>query len=213
MKFFLNIILLSLLLFSCGKKTTITGRIINPVTGIGIGNIEIEVLKEKVNPIPGSMDGTGSKLIETTTTDSEGYYAIEIRKSSSRNYYLSVIYDENKYTSTESTSVLIASKTKNQTFNFGLTPYGFIKQDIHNINCFDSNDQMRYKRSNTSINLTSTYSTTFEGCFDFSSTEYFKYPMGWVKYEVETTKNGINSTLIDSFYLSENEYKNYSIDY
>lgn len=122
----MNIILLSLLLFSCGKKTAITGRIINPV--------------------PGSMEGTGGKLIETTTTDSEGYYVIDIRKSSSRNYYLSVIYDTKKCTSNKSTSVEIASKTKNQSFDFSLIPYGYLKEKINNVTCFDDSDLLSIKR-------------------------------------------------------------------
>ena len=65
-----------LLLASCGKKYTATGRVYNPVNGNGIVGLEVQIRKGKACL---NYDGCGSKLLESTTTDANGYYSITYR--------------------------------------------------------------------------------------------------------------------------------------
>ena len=46
------LILSFLLLLSCGKKTTMKGRIVNPVTNTGIACIKVIETKPKKNTVP-----------------------------------------------------------------------------------------------------------------------------------------------------------------
>ena len=63
MKNFLLLYFLFLLLSACGKKTTVKGRVYNPVTGEGI---KVIVIKPKISL---GYDGAGSKTVFETMTD------------------------------------------------------------------------------------------------------------------------------------------------
>ena len=80
---------------------------------------------------------------------------------------------------------------------------------IKNINCFDSNDKMRFRRkllfSNGSPAGWSSWGTLeasyFHGCVNEFSTLYKPQDI----YEVESTKNGLINTYIDTFNIALND--------
>jgi hypothetical protein len=84
------------ILIACGKEKTITGRVYNPVTGEAISNMEVRLLRGKTGT-RGSVDGSGKKLLETTTTDANGNYSFTYKQRSSKGYFLSFIYDYDAY--------------------------------------------------------------------------------------------------------------------
>ncbi len=57
------------------KYVYVDGRVYNPITGEGIPNIPIRLYRNTID----SKDplGIGSKTLETTTTDANGYYKVE----------------------------------------------------------------------------------------------------------------------------------------
>lgn len=76
LKYCIKLLLLTWIVASCtkfGKNITVQGRVLNPVTGEGIANVEIRLLKETT----GSPGNSGSlKAVEVVYSDANGYYEL-----------------------------------------------------------------------------------------------------------------------------------------
>ena len=70
MVFFVIILLISCTKF--GKNVTVKGRVLNPITGEGIPNVELELLRGT-----GGLPG-GYKSVKSTKTDASGNFEIQL---------------------------------------------------------------------------------------------------------------------------------------
>ena len=81
------IIIFSSVFMSCNRKTTLKGRVMNPITGEGIAGATISASKMTME-LPG-----GYKTVEQTTSDANGDFLLKFKKSASSigvstgNYY------------------------------------------------------------------------------------------------------------------------------
>jgi len=196
-----------LLLSACGKKYTATGRVYNPVNGKGIAGLEVQIRKSKACL---GYDGCGSKLLETTTTDANGFYAIGYRQRASGQYLL-FKNDLNEYDRLNSN---IPGLSGNQVYDLLLVSQGYMQLSITNVNCFDNNDQLiitrQFHRSIPEFNNNNI--STYDGCFDQSYGNTYT-AMGWWIKEGTVTKNNITIPFADSVYVPEGGSVQWNIEY
>lgn len=203
-------VLAMLMLCSCYKKTTMRGRIVNPVTGEGISGIQIYVTKPKKCL---GYDGCGSKTIFKTESNQDGYFTIEKWFLKSKTYTVSYGYSKDKYTFINQVSATGATYNKTY-YEYYLIPNGELIENINNISCFDSGDILtlnyfhrtlpnRYEGFNPVIH---------SGCFSYFG-DSNTVPMGWYVCIGTVTKNNITTPVSDSIYVTEGGNHTWNIDY
>ena len=213
MKHILTLSVLLLLISSCNKTdfdtTTIVDiNIINPVTKTGYENVTFSIFEAN-----SSIFGSGkTTMIYSGKTDVNGktYYKFDVNKNH-RDYtitfdYSKMLVPENDYDFSYARDNEIITRGAVNNFNFEILPYfSYIK----NINCFDENDKMRFRTKHLFSQGTPEWSfwDTLDqsysyGCKDVSHLLY--KPQDIYIYEVESTKNGILSTYIDTFKAESN---------
>ncbi len=195
------------LVVSCGKNRTVKGRVYNPVNGNGISGIEVQVRKGKSCL---SYDGCGSKLLESTTTDANGYYSMEYKDKGSQ--YLLFKHDIDAYYRINSN---IPGISGNQEYDLLLVTKGYEQYSVINTNCFDSNDQLtitqRYHKSLPDLNLL-TGLEVYLGCINQTYSNSY-VPMGWYVWKGTVTKNNITTPFSDSIYVPEGGSVQWNIEY
>ena len=133
------IIILSVVFMSCNRKTTLKGRVMNPITGEGIAGATISASKTTME-LPG-----GYKTVEQTTSDANGDFILEFKKSASNigvstgDYYNIGWYQNGEI---QPGYYLPVQKGKNMKADFYAVPYGKLNLDIKNINCEGITDIM-----------------------------------------------------------------------
>jgi hypothetical protein len=86
-----------------------------------------------------------------------------------------------------------------------------MKLHVHNLNCIDSNDEIKFRRLWLSTNESNDF-VIQSGCFQFDG-DYFSLPIGNYKYEWYVTKNGVTTFHDSIFTLSANQYFDFTINY
>lgn len=195
MKYFAFVISI-FLLFSCGKKHTVTGRVYNPVTGEGIPGISVYLMKDKACL---SYVGCGEKAIESTTTDSDGYYSMRYRDKGGLNLLFD--HDINDYHRMNSN---IPGISGNEEYDLLLVTKGYLQRTITNINCFDSNDKLtiteRYHKSLP--DFYSIQNAIYKGCMNQTYSNN-KTVLGWHVWKGTVTKNNLATPFADGVYVLE----------
>jgi len=195
-----------LLLSACGKKYTATGRVYNPVNGKGIAGLEVQVRKGKACL---GYDGCGSKLLESTTTDANGYYSINYRDKGSQ--YLLFKNDLDEYYRLNSN---IPGVSGNQEYDLLLVTEGYLQRTITNTSCFNANDSfVRTSYTHEYITELNSYGTvTYSGCMNQTYSNN-SVPMGWYVWKGTVTKNNITTPFADSVYVPEGGSVQWNIEY
>ncbi len=219
MKNYTKLLFVFLLLLSCGKKTTMKGRIVNPVTNTGIAGIKVIVTKPKKCL---GYDGCGSKTIYETVSDENGYFLIEKRFRRSKSYTIAYVFDKNKYRRLEAQVSPAGAEYDGEEFEFPLIPLGYLRPNIKNINCQNNNDELLIHRIYLfDSRVYGTESSTYGGCYNFefsgsidgSPNGFIYAPMGWHKAIGTVTKNNITTPYADSIYVTEGGYHVWNIEY
>lgn len=212
---------LSFLVVSCKKKVTITGRVYNPVTNEGISGVKVTLSKQKTG-VPGSVDGSGAKIIASGLTDANGNYSFIEKLNKNKGYGIGFSYDGNLYYQIEGEYKSINAGEDNLIINWPLIPKGYVKGKIDNVNCFDSNDELKILRSYAHIpNLYGFENSIYSGCFHYEFTGsidgspqgYAYCPMGWHYATGTVTKNGITTPFKDSIYITAGGYHTWHLEY
>lgn len=202
------IFILALFFSSCGKKTEMKGRIVNPVTGEGIPNIDVYVTRPKGGL---GYDGSGTKTVFSTVSDENGYFTIEKRFRKSKSYTISYGYDQKKYQLFDKQVSPAGAKYDGDYFEFSLVPIGRLLMNIQNQSCFDSNDNFSFTLY-PSVETDLISSGNFIGCYShFGGNNDSK--MGWYKIKGNVTKNGITTPFADSIYVTEGGDHIWNINY
>ncbi len=214
------LIVFSFSLSSCtkfGRTHTAKGKVINPITGEGIPNAPMKILKQTLG-----LSG-GMKSVKEIASEADGSF--EISKTGLNKYYLQcdlsgdyyeIGWFENgeKIATASSDLALKMGKTKN--VDFYAVPYGELKYTINNISCFDVTDTLVIK---TTYQIPSTFYnenlnvSIYVGCFQYFGNVYTKLPMGWHFFEGFYKKNNNTTIFKDSIYITENGYHEWIFEY
>ena len=130
-----------------GKNITVQGRVYNPLTGEGISDCEIRLVKESLE-LPG-----GNKTVLTVYPDANGYFELNHTSISAR--YVGCFFDNEKYAEIgwvrdgQDTGVEL-EPVKRGKFTYldcqALT-YGELKINIYNVNCEGATDHIFLERN------------------------------------------------------------------
>lgn len=211
---FFLLILLSL--FSCtkfGRTHTAKGKVINPITGEGIPNAPMKILKQTLG-LPGGM-----KSVKEIASEADGSF--EISKTGLNKYYLQcdlsgdyyeIGWYENgeKIATASSDLALKMGKTKN--VDFYAVPYGEMTLTIDNVNCLGSNDSMQFCKKYQFDETYESYSTFRLGCYYYNS-EPFSVPIGSYIFKTKVTRNNLTTYVYDTVFVGNSSIAHIQIDY
>lgn len=217
MKHLLIISIVILILVSCGKQTTIKGKVYNTLDGEGITDIEITLGRANESLFPVS-DGPGGKIIAETRTDSDGNYVFQERIRKNKNYSMAFKVNNDFYFAVDgATSLTHSISQENQTIDLSLVPVSYIKHHIKNIDCFDGNDEIEIFSCNEILQQQCTISwggqSGFKGCFEFTTDNYDATAAGNMFYHWKVTKNNEVTHHYDTLFLEPFEEHYYEILY
>ncbi len=204
-----------LLVAACKKKsneeTTVHWDFKNPVTGQGYAGVKVSIhrVKDLKNFNIFSLDSkTKSEIIWEGVTDSNGEVTCSFKAYNNKKYnyfdYTSASFlDLNLYHYQRPS---YDELNKNQVNNLVWRSVGKGKyvSIAKNISCFDSNDQMKLRQRNLCemYNSWSPWGPTRMGCYyNISAPQYEDKPYSIFVNEIESTKNGITTTKLDTFYF------------
>jgi hypothetical protein len=200
---------MSFLLCTCtkfGKNVTIKGRVLNPITGEGIPNIEIW-LQKPTNGLPG-----GLKTIKKATTDENGNYEIDKFSLSANSAicalpasgeYYPIGWKNSETGENMGSPTLNIKKGKTMHVDYHAVPYGELSLNIKNENCTSSNDLLKLYFDGglyDGYTFNSGLITTLSGCIDIPGTPV-KSTTGKKYFHWEVTKNGITNTVYDTIFV------------
>src|SRR5690554_4453991 len=185
------IIVLGVTFMSCNRKTTLKGRVMNPITGEGIEGATISASKTTME-LPG-----GYKTVEQTTSNANGEFFLEFKKSaanigvSTGNYYDIGWYQNGAI---QPGYYLPVEQGKNMKADFYAVPYGEMKISIFNINCQGSTDTLIFKRVYQEDPNNDVFNPfIFTGCYE-NLGAFAKVPSGDYKIEWTVIRNGNSNT-------------------
>lgn len=214
---FLLLTLSAFVLTTCeksGRHIYLSGQVFDPLTHQGIAGIRLRLYRSKTqHTISEGYDNT--KLLDEATTDENGYYLLQ-HSGSPKGHFVEV--EPQEYCAvgwTDDPGIKnrrwITGTHKNM--GFQLVPYGYVKENVHNVNCLGPGEDMSYARSNDLVLFEEEWGEEFHGCVSVDGTEYHKVPMGWTRYRIETIYGFDYATLHDSVYVGAGEYVEHTINY
>jgi hypothetical protein len=210
------LLLLAFPLFTCtkfGKNVTIKGRVMNPITGAGIPDAEVKLLKSNIG-LPG-----GDKKIKSVFSDSNGDFELNKLTFSGHKAtcFTNGLYDlgwtkDNGATFTGNFTLEV-KKGKVMHADYYAVPYGQIKISLHNINCQGITDTLIYKRTYISYTGVSVFQPfVLTGCYD-NSGAFTEVPSGDYKIEWTVIRGGISNDYSYILTVPGNGQASYNIDY
>ena len=200
-----------------GKNVTIKGRVLNPVTGEGIQDAEVKILKTA-----GGFNG-GFKAIKTVKSNSDGSF--EISKLSLENCFavchtpLDVDYYqigwENKSSVPLYNAVTISvKKGKTMHADYYAVPYGCALWHVKNVNCESTVDTMWYKiKYQYDSDFLNIWSFPYIGCSDALSSYCDKIKMGKHILLLKISRPSGLVYKYDTLFVNENGVTNYNLFY
>jgi hypothetical protein len=206
MRILIPAILLIFLLISCGKERHIHITAKNALTGQPYAGLEYRVASSRT-----AADGEKYRTEASGVLDGNGEAVVKIKQKKGRTYSIRVVEPENTCYNKEITQYFDSPYDVNGTFTFEFAPCAYLKLHVHNVNCIDSTDEIRFRRLWISGGETNDFLIQ-NGCFQYDG-EYFSLPAGYYKYEWQVTKNGITNNFESSFQLTENQYYDFQLDY
>jgi len=217
MKKLILFILAVIVLISCNKRrqVDIEGKVLNPITQEGIEGVELWLLK------PGSPFEYygGYKRVETVFTDANGNFKVDVKSASAEilrvadlhGAYYKIGWHED---GVKLPSDLPVQQGKNMKADFYAVPYGKLQINIKNTSCFNQTDSLIIFRTHSLPHFYDEVPNPaiYVGCIDQQG-NLNNAPMGWYRYIGRVIKNGIETPIKDSIYLSEGETKVWNINY
>lgn len=212
------IIALFLLAASCtkvGKNVTVTGHVLNPITGEGISGAELHLLRG-TGGIPG-----GYKSIKEAFTDETGYFEINkmtlskvilrLHDDGDLPYYKIGWHVEGSYIG--GLNDLSVKKGKKMQADYHMVPYGEIKTSLHNVNCEGPNDTLIFNRTYISFETEAIFQPfILTGCYD-NDGAYAQVPSGDYLIEWTVIRSGVSNSYSHVLNVPANGQASYNIDY
>jgi hypothetical protein len=195
---------IALLLSSCKKERTIHITARNAVTGAPYSGLKYYVVQEMTS-------GDGEKFKTVIEGNLNEYGEAIITKKLPKSYSYAVRVEEPTNTCYNKKITYYFGTEDKFECPFEFAECAYLKLNVHNINCIDSNDEIKFRRLWLSTNESNNF-VIQTGCFQFDG-NYFSLPMGQYKYEWIVTKNGITTVHDSIFTLSANQYFDFAINY
>ncbi len=162
-----------------GKNVTVKGRVLNPITGEGIPDVDVVLIRNTFGQLPG-----GIKIIKSVTTDANGNFELSkftlsqpvIRVDTRGLYYNIGWWNGDSYSTFQKYPVKIGKTMK---MEYHAVPYGQLHWHYKNVNCEGSTDTMWYQiRSQFEKNFIDIWSIPIVGCADIEYSGSDKEIMG-----------------------------------
>ena len=204
-----NLFFISLIFFiltSCGKSKEVKIIAMNAATGAPYAGLEYLVVSSRT-----AANGEKYRTEASGTLNSNGEAMVSIKKKSGRSYSIQVKAPENSCYTNQSPQFFDSPFDVNGTFTFEFAACAYLKFSVHNIECINSNDQIKFRRLWMSKNETNSFITQL-GCFQYQG-DYFSLPMGDYKYEWEVKRMGVTNYYDSSFTLTPNQYFEFNLNY
>jgi|GEM_PF-1496973 len=212
MRILFTISIFLFILTSCGKERSIKIKAINAATGQPYAGLEYRVASSRT-----AADGEKYRTEASGVLDSNGEALVNIKQKKGRTYSIRVVEPENTCYNKEITQYFDSPYDVNGTFTFEFAECAYLKLNINNTNCQDSNDLIKLFHTGSDVGFDNSISgnpiKTGSGCYNYLGTNFSDVPMGRRFYKWEVTKNSITNIYYDTIYLSPGEYKTYDINY
>lgn len=211
-----------LLLAGCDKigKTTVSGKVINAVTGKPIPNVKIQMVKSVSGPGFVSF-GRDSKVLYNGITDSDGAFYAEFHESGQKQgepfcYITGSSFDTIQFfPSSEKRMTNDQAPIKFHQDNdvtLRVAPMAYLALGIHNVNYVDDKDSLHYSMVNRAINWGVGYYGTKLGNYHNDGGK-IEIPMGWIHFDWDVTRNGVTSYHHDSVWCKAGALTLYQINH
>ncbi len=188
-----------------GKNVTVTGRVVNPLTGQGFEGLEVQLQKTK-NSLPG-----GYTSVKEVYTDSEGYFEIN-HLAGANSYHVMVQTTADQYRlgwlidgNYQQNSQLGITKGKKMNVDYHAVPYGKLILNIENVNCEGLTDTMVFRaKGQFDEDYTNWSALERIGCYSYTSPPpYTNFPMGYRYYEMKVTRPSGITFVYDTVFIPE----------
>ena len=195
-----------------GKNVYVDGRVYNPITGEGIPNIPIRLYRNTLD----SKDplGVGSKTLETTTTDANGYYKVEHLSTPFNKVWIrlnNLDYYPIGWVDFGNQGEAGIKKGKKNHLDYLMVPYGNFKLIINNINCLGVNDTIIINQTNQ-VGSFLGIDWIITGCVGYT-TALEKVPMGTIYTHYKVIRNGFSTEYDVNFEILPNQDNIQTINY
>jgi hypothetical protein len=208
--------------FSCKKldknhpiEFTIKAHI--PYSGEPISGVKYRIREYKAkneSSSLGAVDYTGFLLEGRTNANGDANISFAPKKSTKYFYDITFDYSDIHFAHYNGNYSLIKapidvplSRNEQQDFEIRALPHCSVRFKVENVNCFDSNDKMRFKSFNSDEFPAKSFETIyvwgdyFNGCGSFFDGTFDNRLSGSVLYQIEVTRNNVVTTYIDTFFL------------
>jgi len=191
-----------------------------PIPGVKFTVIEYESTGQLLSSAP-----TGWQL--EAVTDADGYAKVSFtkKKKETSKYYYYAHFDYSSvecpypnYSIINSPSFIVVNPNEQNSVYLRVLPYASVNWKVENINCYDSQDKMRFKAYNYDERPTDdfqylAYGSYFLGCGIQTQGMVDNIVSGHQVYQIEVTRNGIINTYIDTFFLQPGVMNDVFLEY
>ena|SRR3989338_8116050 len=217
-RFYIKLTLFGLIASSCtkdGKNITVQGRVLNPVTGEGIANVEIRLLKETTGS-PGTSGGY--KAVESVYSDANGSFELNhtswfprlVACYPDENVYYNLGWAENgTFLDTYFEKVKLGRFTN---LDYWAVPYGMLAMQIENINCEGTTDEMQFRFKSQFDDDYQYWSPIYLGCYS-NTFNTQQTPMGFLYFETKVIRPSGTTYVYDTVFISETGVTTAVIEY
>ncbi|WP_343747082.1 hypothetical protein [Fluviicola sp.] len=149
-------------------------------------------------------------------TDANGVASIAFAPRKSKNYYYDLTFDyssmqfanySGSYSLIKAPTYVHLVRNDQQDYEIRALPHCSVHFKVENVNCFDTNDKMRFKTfnydefPNQSFEYISVWGNYFNGCGSLFDGVFDDRLSGTLFYQIEVTRNNQVTTYIDTFFL------------
>jgi hypothetical protein len=198
--------ILLIFLTSCGKNKDVKIIAKNVGTGSPFPGLYYEVVSNSNSYNKGKSKKEASGIL-----NENGEAIVSIKQKSGRIYGVSVYFPENTCYKGEVLQFFDGPYDVEGTFTFEYSECAHLKFSIQNVNCINSNDELKYRSIWVSNNEYSQY-VIQNGCYQLIG-NYTSIPAGEYRYEWEVKRNGVTNYFDSTFTLVSNQYFDFNLNY
>lgn len=187
-----------------------------PYSGEPISGVKYTIVEYR------SKKGLGIGEIEYTDfklegfTDASGWARISFLPKKNLDYMYRIYFDysniqfqnySGSYSLINAPSYDLMTRNDQRDYEIRALPHCSIHYKVENVNCFDSNDKMRFKTfnldefPNQSFQYITVWGNYLNGCGSFFDGTFNEMLSGRKLYQIEVTRNNVVTTYIDTFFL------------
>ena len=154
--------------------------------------------------------------IRDSVTDANGVAKISFFPKKNLDYMYRIYFDysnihfasySGNYSLINAPGYDLINRNDQRDYEIRALPHCSVHFKIENVNCFDSNDKMRFKTfnldesPNQSFEHIPVWGNYFNGCGQLFDGTFDNRLTGRILYQIEVTRNNVVTTYIDTFFL------------